>query len=377
MAKRDCYEVLGVTKTATLEDIKKAYRKKALQFHPDRNPGSKEAEDKFKEATEAYSILSNPETRQKYDQFGHGAFEQNAGFRGFEGFSGDFSGFEDIFGDSFFGDVFGSFFGAQGGKRSRGRSGRDLMYELEISFEEAAFGAEKEIRIGRRVLCDTCEGSGAQKGSKAEQCTQCRGSGQVRIQQGFFTISRTCTVCGGTGHIIKNPCQVCSGSGLKVVESRINVKIPAGIDHGQRLKLRGEGEAGTAGGTSGDLYVQVSVRKHPLFERHEQDIICEIPVSFTTAALGDEIDVPTLEGQVKMKIPAGTPSGKIFRLRGKGVPVLGSNQKGDQHVRVFVDVPKKLSAEKRALLDELKKLEAKEPSSEMKGFFDKVKNMFA
>lgn len=374
MAKRDYYEVLGVAKNASIDEIKKIYRKKALQYHPDRNPGNKEAEEKFKEATEAYSILSNAETRQKYDQFGHSAFEQGGGAGGFGGFEqyGDFSGFEDIFGD-----LFGSLFGGGGTRRTRGRSGRDLQCSLEISFEDAISGAEKEVRIGRRVLCEVCEGSGAQKGTRPESCSQCHGSGQIRMQQGFFTIGRTCNVCAGSGQVVRNPCQKCNGSGLKVVESKINVKIPGGIDHGQRLKLRGEGEAGLAGGSAGDLYVEIAVKKHPIFERHESELLCEVPIAYTTAVLGAEIDVPTLEGKVRMKIPPGTPSGKIFRLKGKGAPILGTNRKGDQHVRVAIDIPKRINSEKRAVLEKLRELEIKEPSGEMKGFFDKVRDMFA
>lgn len=367
--KRDLYEVLEVAKTASLEDIKKAYRKKALQYHPDRNPGSAEAEERFKEATEAYSILSEPEQRRKYDQFGHAAFEQGGG--GFEGF-GDFSGFEDIFGD-----IFSSFFGTQmgGGRRSRGRPGRDLKYDLSISFEEAVFGCEKEVEIPRRLLCKTCEGSGAKKGSGVDECAQCRGSGQIRIQQGFFTIGRTCHVCNGSGQVIKSLCESCSGSGLTAVKSRIKVKIPAGIDHGQRLKLRGEGEGGTAGGPSGDLYVQVMVERHAFFERDETEIHCQFPLSYSLAVLGAEVEVPTLDGPMKLKIPAGTPSGKVFRIKGRGVPALGDGRRGDQLVTVVIEVPKKLSAERRKLVEQLRELEIKEGADEM-GFFDKVKAMF-
>jgi molecular chaperone DnaJ len=372
MSKRDPYEILGVAKSASVDEIKKAYRKKALEFHPDRNPGNKEAEDKFKEATEAYSILSDPEAKQKFDQFGYAAFEQRGGGGGFEGFSGDFSGFEDIFGD-----LFGSFFGGAAGGRqgSRGRAGRDLRYDIEISFEEAAFGSEKEIKLQRRVPCETCSGSGAAKGSSAETCTECRGAGQVRMQQGFFTLSRTCHVCNGAGKVIKNPCGSCSGSGLKAKEAKISVKIPAGIDDGQRLKLRGEGEAGSGGGPAGDLYVQVGVKKHEIFERQESEIICEVPLSFSDASLGAEIEVPTLEGRSKVKIPAGTTSGKIFRLKGKGIQILGTNRRGDQHVRVLIEVPKKISEERRALLMKLKELDEKEHGDQ--GFFGKVKGMFS
>ena len=327
----------------------------------------------FKVGTEAYSILSDPEQRRKYDQYGWSVFEQNTGAGPFGGFGfGDFSDFEDIFGD-----LFSTFFGGAGGRRtSRGRIGRDLRYDLEISFEEAAFGAEKRIQITRRVMCDECEGSGAARGTAAETCPQCRGSGQIGIQQGFFTITRTCNVCGGKGRVVKNRCKPCEGQGLREVQSEINVKVPAGIDNGQRLKLRGEGEAGIQGGPSGDLYVQVAVKTHPVFERNEADIICEIPISYAVAALGGEIDVPTLEGISELKIPAGTPSGKIFRLRGKGIPVLGSNRRGDEHVRVFVAVPKKISEKHRELLENLRELEKKEGASFSKGIFEKVKGIF-
>jgi len=374
--KRDCYDVLGVERAASTDEIKKAYRKKALQFHPDRNPGNKEAEEKFKEATEAYSILSDPDNRSKYDQFGYAAFEQGAGGfgGGFQGFGGDFSGFEDIFGD-----LFSSFFGGAaggGGRRTRGRAGNDLRYDLEITFEEPIFGSEKQITIGRRTPCKTCEGSGAAPGSAPERCGQCGGAGQIRLQQGFFTIQRPCHLCNGSGQVIKTPCRDCSGSGARLAENTLSVKIPEGIDNGQRLKLRGEGEPRSVGGPSGDLYVQISVQPHPIFERQESELICEVPIGYTTAALGDEIEVPTLEGKVKMKIPAGTTSGKIFRLKNRGVQVIGSNSRGDQHVRVVIKVPKKISEKHKKMLNELRQVEAEDLVAESKSFFDKVKEMF-
>ncbi len=371
VTKRCYYEVLGISRTATAEEIKKTYRKKALELHPDKNPGNKQAEELFKEATEAYSVLSDPENRQKYDQFGHAAFGQGggAGFGGFQGF-GDFSGFEDIFGD-----LFGSIFGGGGG-RGRGRAGRDLKYDLTVEFEEAAFGCEKEIEIGRRVSCQDCGGNGAEGGTKFKECSDCRGAGQVRFQQGFFTMQRACPSCDGAGQKIVTACKPCRGKGSIVSESKIKVKIPAGIDHGQRLKLRGEGEPGAVGGPSGDLYVQINLKPHPIFQREESEVVCDMPIGYATAALGDEIEVPTLEGPMKLKIPAGTPTGKVFRLKGKGIQVLGENRRGDQHVRVNVDVPKKLSSEHRALLEKLRVLEQSQ-EGEPSRFFDKVKGLFS
>lgn len=376
MSKRDFYEVLGVSKDASVDDIKKAYRKKAVQFHPDKNPGDKEAEENFKEATEAYSVLSDAENRARYDRFGHAAFTQGGGAGGFQG--GDFSGFEDIFGD-----IFSTFFGGSMGgdpRRSRGRAGNDLRYDLNLAFEEAAFGCEKEVTIGRRSACDTCSGSGAAKGSSRERCPQCEGAGQIRVQQGFFTLARTCHACGGVGEVVKSPCRDCSGSGLRVKESKLKIKVPAGVDDGQRLKMRGEGEAGSGGGPTGDLYVQIHIDEHPTFQRQEHELICEVPITFSAATLGTEIEVPALEGKLKLKIPAGTPSGKVFRIKNKGIPVLGSNpqRRGDQHVRVYVHVPKNISVEERELLEKLAAIQGTvvEDDSD-KGFFGKVKDMFS
>jgi molecular chaperone DnaJ len=377
--KRDLYEILEVSKTATADEIKKAYRKKALQYHPDRNPGNKESEEKFKEATEAYSILSDADSRAKFDQFGHAAFSGNGGggpgggFGGFQG--GDFSGFEDIFGD-----IFGSFFGGGGGGgRGDGRPvGRDLRYAMNITFEEAAFGTEKTIQLQRHASCEVCAGSGAAKGSTKKSCTDCRGTGQTRIQQGFFTLARTCGACGGAGEVISKPCPDCRGEGVKIKSSKVAVKIPAGIDNGQRLKLREEGDGAPGGGRSGDLYVEIKVDSHPFFERQDADVICRVPISYSLAALGGEIDVPTLEGPVKLKIPVGTDSGKVFRLRNKGITVLGSNSRGDQHVEVNIEVPKKLSEERKELLQKLKAVEDKEVADKgsESGIFEKMKKAF-
>lgn len=372
MSKRDYYEVLGVSRSASIDDIKKAYRKLAVKYHPDKNPGDKEAEEKFKEATTAYSALSDADSRARYDQFGHAAFEQGGG--GFSGFSGDFSGFEDIFGD-----LFSNFFGgsAGGSRRSRGQAGRDLRYDLEVSFEEAAFGTEKEIAIGRQIQCSSCTGSGAAPGSSPERCSTCAGAGQIRMQQGFFTIARTCHSCNGLGQTIKNPCTKCRGSGREVSEGKLKVKVPAGIDNGQRLKLRGEGEAGSAGGPAGDLYVQIQIKPHEIFQRQEHEIVLEWPISYTDAVLGREVEVPTLDGPTNIKVPAGTQSGKVFRIRNRGIQVLGTTRRGDQHVRVNIEIPKKVSDEERALLEKLKEFEEARKKETEKGFFDRVKQMFS
>jgi len=368
VAKRDYYEVLGVERTAGVEEIKKAYRKVALKCHPDRNPGDKQAEERFKEASEAYQVLCDPERRIQYDRFGHAAFEQGAGFGGF-----DFSaaGFEDIFGD-----IFGDFFGSPRRGRSRSRRGEDLRYDLQISFEEAVFGAEKTIRVPRLVSCGDCRGSGSKNGAPRETCTTCRGSGQLRYQQGLFSIAKACSQCQGQGTILRDPCRTCGGAGAVRSQQTLSVRIPAGVDTGSRLKLRGEGEAGANGGSMGDLYVVLHVSEHPLFSRDGNDIICNVPIGFTQAALGAEIDVPTPHGKVKMKIPAGTQSGNVFRLKGKGVPDVRGYGHGDALVRVVLETPKKLSAKQRELLEEFARLSGEEVHPLSKGFFDKVKEMF-
>jgi molecular chaperone DnaJ len=376
VSKQDYYEILEVHRTASLQEIKKAYRQKAIKYHPDKNPDDKVAEDKFKELTEAYSVLSDEQKRAQYDKFGHSAFSQQGS--GFEGFDG--AGFEDIFGD-----IFSSFFGGASsgnssrGGRSRGKPGRDLRYDLQLTFEEAAFGAEKEISFTRPSLCDVCNGSGVKPGTSPKTCPDCNGSGQIRMQQGFFAVSRTCGRCSGAGQIITDPCMSCGGSGLKNKQVTLSVKVPPGIDDGQRLKMRGEGEAGKEGAPPGDLYVRVLVKEHPIFRREEgSEIVCDIPITFAQAVLGDEVDVPTLEGSVKMKIPPGTQSGKVFRMKNRGIQVLGTNRRGDQHTRVNIEVPKKLSEERKELLTKLRELEIKEDQDgEPKGFFDKVKEMFA
>lgn len=368
--KRDFYEVLGVGRNASPEEIKKAYRTVALKHHPDRNPGDPSAEEKFKEASAAYQVLSDAERRAQYDRFGHAAFSQGAGAGGFD-FSG--AGFEDIFGD-----IFGDFFGGGRGRRSRDRArrGDDLRYDLEIDFEAAVFGVEETMRIPRLRTCDTCEGSGATKGTKRETCSTCGGSGQMRYQQGLFSIAKTCGDCRGEGSMVRDPCRDCHGHGVVRREQTLSVKIPAGVDTGSRLKLRGEGEAGQNGGPAGDLYVVIHVRPHAIFEREGNDVLCDVPIGFTQAALGAEIEAPTPHGRVKLKIPAGTQSGRVFRLKGKGIADLRGYGNGDTLARVVVETPRKLSARQRELLEEFARISGEEAHPIAKGFFEKVKEMF-
>jgi molecular chaperone DnaJ len=367
--KRDYYETLGVSRDASADELKKAYRKLAMKHHPDRNPGDKAAEERFKEASEAYQILSDPERRAQYDRFGHAAFEQGAGFGGFD-FGG--AGFEDIFSD-----IFGDFFGTSRGRgRSRAQRGEDLRYDLDIRFEDAVFGTERVINVPRLASCDACAGKGTKGGAARTTCTACRGSGQLRFQQGFFTIAKTCGQCGGQGTVIKDPCRSCGGSGVTQKTHALNIKVPPGVDSGSRLKLRGEGEAGRSGGPPGDLYVVINVNEHPLFARQDNDIVCEVPISFAQAALGAEIEVPTIEGKIKMKVATGTQSGTVLRLRGKGVPDLRGSGRGDQLVRVVVETPRKLTARQRELLEEFARSSGEEVHPLTKGFFDKVKEMF-
>src|ERR1051326_4646740 len=368
--KRDYYEVLGVARSASDDEIKKAYRRLALKFHPDRNPDDgPAAEERFKEISEAYQVLADAERRGLYDRFGHAAFEQGAG----PGAGFDFSaGFEDIIGD-----LFGDFFGTSRGRGGRGRSrrGQDLRYELEIAFEEAAFGCEKTVSIPRLASCETCGGRGAKPGTSPRTCPQCRGSGQVRFQQGFFSIAKTCGHCNGQGTIIANPCTACGGSGAQRRAQQLNIKIPPGVDNGSRLKLRGGGGGGPGTSPPGDLYVNLHVREHPLFVREATDVVCEVPVSFAQAALGAEIRVPTLEGPAKVKIPAGTQSGQVFRLKGRGIPDLGGYGRGDEVVRVIVETPRKLSARQRELIEEFARISGEEVHPLSKSFLEKVKSI--
>ena len=363
--KRDYYELLGIVRSAGEDEVKKAYRKLALQYHPDRNPGDKQAEERFKEVSEAYQVLSDPQKRAQYDKFGHAAFGDNG-----PGF--DFnSGFEDIFGD-----IFGEFFGGAGARRRSESRGEDLRYNLTLSFEEAVSGVEKKIKIPRHGPCDTCRGTGAKAGTSPQTCPSCRGRGQVSFQQGFFSVSRSCSQCHGQGTFISDPCTICGGAGRVRKMHTLSVKIPAGVDNGSRLKLRGEGETAPARGIPGDLYVVIQVEPHPIFTRENLDILCDVPISFVQAALGAEIDVPTLDGKIKMKIPSGTQSGKVFRIKGKGVKDVHGYEQGDQHVLVLVETPTHLTARQKELLKEFAALGGEDINPLSKGFFDKVKQLF-
>lgn len=382
MSKRDYYEILGVTRTATEVEIKSAYRKLALKHHPDRNPGDKGAEEKFKEAAEAYAVLADADKRHLYDRFGHAGL--GAAATGGQGFDPTvFTGFEDILGG--LGDIFG-FGDLFGGGRRRGgpQRGADLRYDLEITFEESATGAETTVQIPRQETCETCHGSGAAPGSKPTTCPQCGGRGQLRYQQGFFTVARTCGGCRGSGQIVSNPCPACRGAGRVQKERKLTVKIPAGIATGQRLRLSGEGESGAGGGPAGDLYVVIHVQEHAFFQRDGNDLFCEIPLNFPTLALGGPITIPTLEGDETFKVPDGTQTGSTFRLRGRGMPdVTGRGVRGDLLITVKAITPKKLSREQKKLMEQLAAMLPKEKfeptpreDQEEKGLFDRVKDIF-
>ena len=374
--KRDYYEVLGVEKNASAEEIKKNYRKLAMKYHPDRNPGDKSAEEKFKEINEAYEVLSTPEKKSLYDQYGFAGvdpnFNPNAG-AGFGGFGGGFGGFGDL------GDIFGDFFGggaSSSARRSGPAKGQNVVSEIEISFEDAAFGCEREITYSRVETCNTCHGTGAKEGSQPETCTYCGGRGTVRTQQNFMGMtmqsSQPCPKCGGAGTIIKDPCTVCKGKGKVRRTKTIKVKVPAGIDDGQSFRVRGEGSAGSHGGENGDLLVTVAVRKHAIFTREGANVLCQMPVSFTQAALGASIEVPTLDGKVRYQIPEGTQTGTTFRLRGKGIPYVGYKTRGDQFVTVVVETPTKLNREQKELLKKLESSIGDEAQPKRKSFFDKL-----
>ena len=376
MSKRDYYEVLGINRDANADAIKKAYRKLAMKHHPDRNPGDKTAEDKFKELSEAYEVLSEPDKKAAYDRYGHAGVDQSMGGRGGPGAQG-FEGFTDAFSD-IFGDIFGG--GGRGGARSNVYRGADLRYNLEITLEEAARGAEKTIRIPTVEECGTCHGTGAKPGTEPQTCGTCGGAGQVRIQQGFFSIQQTCPKCHGTGRVIPNPCGTCGGAGRVKSHKTLEVKIPAGIDEGMRLRHAGHGEPGVNGGPPGDLYVEIHIRQHPVFQREGDDLHCEMPISFATAALGGEIEIPTLEGMARLKIPAETQSGKVFRLRGKGIRNVRSHAHGDLMCHVLIETPVKLTERQKELLrefDEVSNENADRHNPKAKSWMDKVKDFFS
>jgi len=373
MSKRDYYEVLSVSRDVNDADLKKAYRRLAMKHHPDRNTNNPESEEKFKEAKEAYDILSDAQKRAAYDQYGHAGVDPSMGGRpGAAGFGGS-GDFGDIFGDVF-GDIFGG--GRGGGGRSRAARGSDLRYNLELSLEDAVFGTEVNIRVPSMQNCETCDGSGAKKGTSATTCTTCGGVGQVRMQQGFFAVQQTCPNCHGQGKTISDPCPDCSGQGRVQKTKTLSAKIPAGVDNGDRIRLGGEGEAGVHGGPNGDLFVQVQVKPHPIFTRDDNDLYCEMPISIATAVLGGELEVPTLKGRLKLKIPAETQSGGLFRMRGKGVKPVRGGPVGDLLCRVSVETPVKLSSKQKDLLrefDDSIKSDGKRHSPQSDSWLDRVK----
>ncbi len=377
MAKADYYELLGVGRDASAEELKKAYRKLAVKYHPDKNPGDASAEAKFKEISEAYDVLKDAEKRSAYDRFGHAAF-QGAGAgaaRGAAGGVDPFDVFREVFGGGRGGGIFDEFFGGASGG-STGQEGSDLRYDLEISLEEAAEGVEKEIRYRRAVVCDHCDGSGAEPGSRRVKCPTCGGSGQVTSSRGFISFRQVCPTCHGSGVVIENKCKKCGGEGRVEETSKLKVKIPAGVDTGSRLRSAGKGEAGVQGAPSGDLYIVLHVKEHDIFERHGDDLFCEIPIKFTLATLGGTLNVPTLFGKASLKIPSGTQSGTVFRLRGHGMPRLRGGNKGDQLVKVIIDVPKKLNSEQRTKLEEFAEVSG-DPANPMgDSFFEKAKRFF-
>jgi len=372
LPKRDYYEVLGVSRDASAEALKKAYRQLALRHHPDRNPEDPQAEERFKEASEAYAVLSDTEKRRAYDRFGFAGLGAEGGAPGGFGDFGDLGGFSDVFND-LFGDLFGA---GRGRRRGRGQRGADLRYNLEIGLDDALRGMESQLKIPKMRTCGTCHGSGARPGTAPERCAQCRGTGQMILQQGFFRISRPCDACGGEGEVVRQRCAECRGAGRLEGQQTITVRVPAGVEDGMRLRVAGEGEAGIAGGPPGDLYVVISLAPHPLFEREGQHIHCEVPIRFAIAVLGGEVDVPTLEGKVSLRIPEGTQSGKVFRLRGKGLPSVHGAGRGDELVRIFVEVPSRLSERARELLTEFEEECGADVSPVSKSFVEKLRDLF-
>ncbi|MCI0488803.1 MAG: molecular chaperone DnaJ [Blastocatellia bacterium] len=370
-SKRDYYEVLGVQKGASEQELKQAYRRLAIKYHPDKNPGDQEAEERFKEIAEAYQVLSSPELRERYDRFGHAGVSASAGAGA--GFGQGFAGFEDILDMFGFGDIFGG----RTGRRAGPRRGADLRYDIEITLEEAASGLKTKIRIPRLETCDSCEGTGAAEGSSPVRCPTCGGAGQVRYQQGFFSVSRPCSACRGAGRIIRNACSACRGEGRVEREKTLEIKIPAGVDTGSRLRVAGEGEAGEMGARPGDLYIFIHVKGHETFKRDDAHLYCEAPVSFTQAALGAQITVPTLDGEETLRVPEGTQTGQIFRLKGRGMPVLGGRGRGDLFVAMKIITPTNLSREQRQLLESLAALETQDGQTDDRGIIDKVKDIFS
>jgi molecular chaperone DnaJ len=379
--KQDYYELLGVAKDASEEELKKAYRKKAVQYHPDKNPGNKEAEEMFKKVSEAYEVLKDPEKRAAYDRYGHAAFEQGGGPRGPGGFGGAGGGFHDPF------DIFREVFGQQGGGGGifdqffggdghGGGRGSDLRYDLEITLEEAAKGVEREISFRRLGDCERCHGSGAEPGSKKSTCPTCRGAGQVTTSRGFFHVRQACPTCHGAGQRFEKLCTKCHGQGRVNENAKVKVRIPPGVDTGNKLRSAGNGEAGAMGGEAGDLYIVIHVKDHEVFERQGDDLYCEIPIKFTIAALGGTIHVPTMEGKASLKIPAGTQSGTTFRLKGRGMPHLRGGGQGDQLIRVQVEVPTGLTSEQRKLLEEFARVSGDNDEPVSKGFFERAKKFF-
>ena len=367
MGKRDYYEILGVDRSVTQDELRSAYRKLAMQHHPDRTQGNKESEEKFKELSEAYAVLSDSEKRASYDQFGHAGMD--GGFADFR----DFAGFGDVFGD-IFEDFFG---GARTQRRSHDRRGDDIAYSLDINLDEAFAGLEREISIPRKEACEECEGSGLAPGSSRSTCSTCRGAGRLRQTQGFFSITRTCHRCGGSGSVIENPCKSCKGEGRSRTVRNLMVTIPAGVDSGSRIRYRGEGEAGSQGGTRGDLYIIINVMEHELFERAEDNLLCEMPISFAQATLGTQQDIPTLDGKVTLKIPAGTQTHKVFRIRSKGMPSLRRGHgRGDLYIKVVLETPTKLNDKQRELLEEFARISGDEVHPISKNFFEKFKGVF-